>query len=124
MSTRALVLCLAAVLMASFYSLSLSACGGSGGGTGGGSGGGGGAALSCNTSSAKSGTLCQVNYYCPDGGEPAVYCGQQNDGGYDCACGPAAQSPMHFTSPDFCSDIPANTAARAQEANTKCGFGL
>jgi hypothetical protein len=123
MSPRALLLVLVVVSLG--YATSFTACGGGGGGgTGGGSGGGGGAALSCNVSSAKSGSLCQVNYYCPDGGEPAVYCGQQNDGGYDCACGPASQSPMHFASPDFCSDIPANTDARAREANTKCGFNL
>lgn len=125
MTLRPLLLALAVALLTLASSASLTACGsGGGGGTGGGSGGGGGASLSCTFSTAKSGGLCQVNFFCPDGGEPAVYCGEESDGGTDCACGPASASPPHFNAPGFCTDVVSNADTRAREANTKCNFGL
>lgn len=72
--------------------------------------------IPCQVSSASSGGLCQVNLYC-DADEPAVYCGEQDDGSYACDCGPAVDSPPSFTSSDFCD---LDMEAAACEAMAQC----
>jgi hypothetical protein len=64
---------------------------------------------------ANSGGLCQVNFFNP---EHAVYCSGAS-GSWDCACGPAAENPMRFTSADFC-DLEGEE--RACQAVEQCGF--
>jgi hypothetical protein len=67
---------------------------------------------------ARSGDLCQVNFFTQP--EHAVYCGR-SAGNWNCACGPAAENPMEFTSTDFC-DLDAE--ARACQTIERCGFPL
>ncbi|MBL9014166.1 MAG: hypothetical protein JNL83_08315 [Myxococcales bacterium] len=69
-------------------------------------------------SSARSGGLCQVNFFTNP--EYAAYCGG-SAGAWDCACGPAASNPKQFTSTDFCDLEPEERACQAIEA---CGFPL
>lgn len=69
-------------------------------------------------SAASSGGLCQVNFFTDP--EYAVYCGGTT-GNWDCACGPAADNPMEFTSEDFCD---LEGPARACQAIERCGFPL
>lgn len=69
-------------------------------------------------SSAKSGGLCQVNFFTTP--EHAVYCGGTT-GNWDCACGPAVDNPKHFVSADFCD---LDEEARACQAIEQCGFPL
>lgn len=71
----------------------------------------------CQVSSANSGGLCQVNFFCDGGDGPAAYC----DSTGKCACGPAAQNPKEFTSAGIC-DLEMNE--RATVANRECGFGM
>jgi len=85
---------------------------------GGGCGGGGACDLPDQWSSAKSGGLCQVNFYTSP--ERAVYCGGST-GNWDCACGPAVDNPPRFTSPDFCDLDDEERACQAIEA---CNFPL
>jgi len=74
--------------------------------------------LPTNWSSASSGGLCQVNFFTVP--EYAVYCGGTS-GNWDCACGPAAENPMHFISEDLCD---LESEARACQAIERCGFPL
>jgi hypothetical protein len=67
---------------------------------------------------ANSGGLCQVNFFTSP--EHAVYCSGAS-GNWDCACGPAAENPMTFTSADFC-DLEGEE--RACQAVEECGFQL
>jgi hypothetical protein len=86
---------------------------------GGGCGGGGGSCdLPEQWSSARSGDLCQVNFFTDP--EYAVYCGG-TAGNWDCACGPAADNPPEFNSEDFCDLEPEE---RACQAIARCGFPL
>lgn len=86
---------------------------------GGGCGGDGGSCdLPTQWSSARSGDLCQVNFFTdPD---YAVYCGG-TAGNWDCACGPIAENPTEFVSEDFCDLEPEERACQAIE---RCGFPL
>ncbi len=81
-------------------------------------GGGGSCDLPTQWSSARSGDLCQVNFFTSP--EHAVYCGGAT-GNWACACGPLAENPAEFTSEDFC-DLDAE--ARACQAIERCGFPL
>ncbi|HUQ03790.1 MAG TPA: hypothetical protein VM261_14935 [Kofleriaceae bacterium] len=93
---------------AALLALAVSACGGDGG--------------SCDLpeqwSSARSGDLCQVNFFTTP--EHAVYCGGST-GAWNCACGPIADNPLEFTSEDFCDLEPEG---RACQAIARCGFPL
>ena len=68
-------------------------------------------------STANSGGLCQANYF--GSPERAVYCGEQSDGTYECACGAAADNPKMFVSDDFC-DLKGEE--RLCEAVAQCGW--
>jgi hypothetical protein len=70
----------------------------------------------CQTSTAKSGSLCQVNFNCESGDSPAAYC---DDTG-SCSCGAAASNPKKFTSPGICEK---SRDEMATIANKECGFG-
>lgn len=70
-------------------------------------------------SAASSGGLCQVNFFTEP--EHAVYCAENGDGEYACACGPAAGNPREFVSPDFCR---LEGEARACAAIAACDFPL
>jgi hypothetical protein len=86
---------------------------------GSGCGGGGGTCdLPPQWSTASSGGLCQVNFFTEP--EHAVFCGGSS-GNWDCACGPAAENPLTFTSADFCD---LDDEARACQAIDRCGFSL
>jgi hypothetical protein len=74
--------------------------------------------LPTNWSSARSGGLCQVNFFTTP--EHAVYC-SGSSGAWSCACGPIADNPLEFTSEDFCDLEPEG---RACEAIARCGFPL
>jgi hypothetical protein len=79
----------------------------------------------CSFSTASGGGLCQVDFFCPDGGDQGVYCGGQGDGGFDCGCGRASTNPRRFVPEvSFCTDIVRNAGVRAGQANTGCGFNL
>jgi hypothetical protein len=76
--------------------------------------------LSAGTwSTATSGGLCQANFFGDT--EYAVYCAQNAEGRYECACGPIVENPQEFTSTDFC-DLEGE--ARACEAIKVCGFPI
>lgn len=72
--------------------------------------------LPAQFSTANSGGLCQVNFFTTP--EHAVFCGGTS-GNWECACGPAAENPMMFTSADFC-DLEGEE--RACQALEQCGF--
>ena len=67
-------------------------------------------------SSADAGGVCQVNF----GEEHAVYCAAETEG-YRCACGPAQDAPLEFSSADICDLEPEE---RACVALAECGFTL
>lgn len=94
---------------AALLGLVAGACGGDGGA---------GCDLPAQWSSARSGDLCQVNFFTEP--EYAVYCGGAT-GSWDCACGPIAENPLEFTSEDFCDLEPEERACQAIE---RCGFPL
>lgn len=96
------------LVCAALFGLVGNGCGGDGGSC----------ELPTNWSSARSGDLCQVNFFTTP--EHAVYCGGSS-GNWDCACGPIAENPMPFTSEDFCDLEPE---ARACQAIERCGFPL
>jgi hypothetical protein len=72
-----------------------------------------------NWSTAKSGSLCQVNLYSTP--EKAMYCGTLADGTYDCSCGPvsAMPPPKKFASADMCV---LQDEARVCAAIAACGW--
>ncbi|MBT8494471.1 MAG: hypothetical protein KJO07_15550 [Deltaproteobacteria bacterium] len=76
---------------------------------------------SCQYSTADSGGLCQIDFFCEDGVDRAVYCATNASGAYECACGPAVDDPLEFVSDDFCDLAAEDRYARAVEA---CGFGI
>lgn len=70
----------------------------------------------CPPSSAKSGSLCQVNFNCPSGDSPAAYCTESTGA---CDCGPAAKNPKKVTLTGICGKPLAEAAAAVSDA---CGF--
>ncbi len=70
-------------------------------------------------STATSGGLCQANFF--GDMEYAVFCGQNAEGSYDCACGPISENPLEFTSTDFCDLDGEERACKAIEI---CGFPI
>ena len=74
--------------------------------------------LPTNWSTANSGGLCQVDFFDP---MESVFCAENANGEYDCACGPIANNPLEFTSADFCDLEAEDRACAAIEA---CGFQL
>ena len=97
-------------LLGLLLALSLAACG---------SGDGASCDLPAEWSAASSGGLCQVNFFGET--EYAVYCAENADGEYDCACGAAADDPPEFSSADFC-DLEGEE--RACAAIEQCDFPL
>jgi hypothetical protein len=77
-----------------------------------------GGAFKCQTSSAKSGTLCQLNFNCPSSADSrAAYCSEDGT----CSCGAASTNPKTFTSAGICAK---SLDEMATIANQKCGFGM
>lgn len=87
---------------------------------GAGCGGGPSCSLPSQWSSVRSGdgSTCQVNIFTTP--EHSVFCGGSS-GSWQCACGPAAESPMEFTSPDFCE---LDEEERVCQAIARCGFSI
>jgi hypothetical protein len=72
---------------------------------------------SCEVSTAQSGDLCQVNFFCDGEEGPAAYC--SDDGA--CACGPAVENPKEVTIVGICA---MDYLDAAHAVNARCGFGL
>lgn len=70
-------------------------------------------------STATSGGLCQANFFGDT--DYAVYCAENADGDYECACGAVSENPLEFTSNDFCDMDGEERACKAIEL---CGFPL
>jgi hypothetical protein len=73
--------------------------------------------LRCESGIARSGDICQVNFFCDGGDGPAAYC--SDDGA--CSCGAAVENPKEVTIAGIC-DMDREEASRA--VNKACDFGL
>ena len=76
---------------------------------------------SCQYSTADSGGLCQINFFCEDGVDRAVYCAGNASGAYECACGAVVDNPLEFVSDEFCDVEGEDRYRLAVEA---CGFAI
>ena len=74
-------------------------------------------ALRCESGIARSGDICQVNFFCDGGDGPAAYC--SSDGA--CSCGAAVDNPKEVTIAGIC-EMGREEASRA--VNEACDFGL
>ena len=70
-------------------------------------------------STAHTGQSCQVNIFGDT--EYAAYCSENQNGGFNCACGAAAENPLEFTSEDLCD---LDGQERICEAVAECGWQL